>query len=111
MSLSVTITVQSDGTAILSIRGEIDHANADELRQAVRSVVADRRPHTVRVDLGLVTFLDSGAVGALVAAHRLTAAEGSRLVVANASPFVHRQLSIAGVGELLGISTPHRSPL
>jgi len=104
MALSVTVTVLSDGAAVLSVRGEIDHGNAGELRQAVQSVVADRRPHTVRVDLGLVTFLDSGAVGALVAAHRLAAAEGSRLVVANASPFVHRQLVVAGVGELLGIA-------
>lgn len=105
MGLSVTTTVSPDGAAVLSVRGEIDHGNADELRSAVQSVLAARRPHTVRLDLGLVTFLDSGAVGALVASHRMAAAEGARLVVASTSPFVSRQLDIAGVADLLGAHT------
>jgi anti-anti-sigma factor len=104
VSLSVTVTVNPDGAAVLSIRGEIDHGNADELRSAIQSVLHTRRPHTVRLDLGLVTFLDSGAVGALVASHRMAAAEGARLVVASMSPFVSRQLDIAGVADLLGAS-------
>lgn len=104
MTLSVTVSALSDGATVLSVRGEVDHSNADDLRQAVQAVLADRRPPLVRVDLGLVTFLDSGAVGALVAAHRLAAAEGTALVVGNASPFVHRQLTIAGVAELLGLT-------
>jgi anti-anti-sigma factor len=103
MSLSVTVTLASDGAAVLSVRGEIDHSNADRVREAVRSVLSDRRPHAVRIDLGLVTFIDSGAVGALVAAHRIAAAEGIRVVVTNASPFVTRQLTISGVADLLGV--------
>jgi anti-anti-sigma factor len=103
MSLSVTVTLMSDGAAVLSVRGEIDHANADELREAVREVLVGRRPHRVRIDLGLVTFIDSGAVGALVGAHRLATAEGVALKVSNASPFVSRQLTISGVAELLGV--------
>jgi anti-anti-sigma factor len=65
-------------------------------------VLADRRPHTIRVDLGLVTFIDSGAVGSLVSAHRMAQAEGVGLVVGNVSPFVGRQLTVAGVADLLG---------
>lgn len=102
MRLSVTVTVMSDGTAVLSVRGEVDHSNAGELRDAIRGIVANRRPHTVRVDLGLVTFIDSGAIGALVSAHRECTAEGARLVVANTSPFVFRQLEVTGVSLLLG---------
>lgn len=104
--LSVTVTMGSDGAVVLSVRGEVDHANADELREVVRRVVMHRRPHTVRVDLGLVTFMDSGAVGALVSAHRVAAAEGARLVVSNASPFVSRQLTIAGVDHLFRVARP-----
>lgn len=102
MSMSVTVNVMPDGVAVLSVRGEIDHGNAGELRESIQAVVTDRRPRTVRVDLGLVTFLDSGAVGALVAAHREAGAGGARLVVGNVSPFVGRQLEIAGVSDLLG---------
>jgi anti-sigma B factor antagonist len=102
MSLSVTVTLRSDGVAVLSVRGEIDHGNADELRAAVAQVLAYRRPHAVRLDLGLVTFIDSGGVGALVGSYRIASAEGTGLSVSNASPFVSRQLAIAGVADLLG---------
>ncbi len=104
MNLSVTVNLMSDGAAVLSIRGEIDHANTQELREAVQSVLTDRRPGLLRVDLGLVTFIDSGGVGALVAAHRMAATEGCRLVVINASPFVSRQLTNLGVVDLLGMA-------
>jgi anti-anti-sigma factor len=106
--LSVTVTMGSDGTVVLSVRGEVDHANSDELREVVRRLVTHRRPHTVRVDLGLVTFIDSGAVGALVAAHRIATTDGARLVVTNASPFVSRQLAIAGVDHLFGAARQAR---
>jgi anti-anti-sigma factor len=102
MSLSVTVNVAPDGAAVMSVRGEVDHANAGELRLAIQSVLAHRRPHLIRVDLGLVTFIDSGAVGSLVAAHRMAQAEGVGLVVSNVSPFVGRQLTVAGVADLLG---------
>ena len=102
MTLSVTVTQHADGATVVSVRGEIDHGNAGELTGAVQSLFAASRPTQVRIDLGLVTFMDSGAISALVNAHRLAASEGAQLRVANASPFVHRQLTISGVAELLG---------
>jgi anti-anti-sigma factor len=107
MSMSVTTNVMMDGSTVLSVRGEIDHSNAVTLRQEIVSAATERRPSVLRVDLGLVTFLDSAAVGALVAAQRETGAEGVRVVVWRASPFVHRQLRIAGVHEMLGAPTEH----
>ncbi|GAA4245893.1 STAS domain-containing protein [Dactylosporangium darangshiense] len=99
----MTTTVMMDGSTVLSVRGEVDHSNAATLRQEIVSAAAQRRPRVLRVDLGLVTFLDSAAVGALVGAQREAGAEGVRVVVWRASPFVHRQLRIAGVDEMLGV--------
>jgi anti-anti-sigma factor len=106
MSLSVTMNVAPDGGAVLSVRGELDHGNAADLKRAVKTVLTDRRPHTIRIDLGLVTFIDSGAVGSLVAAQRMARAEGVGLVVSNVSPFVGRQLVVAGVAQMLGAPVP-----
>jgi anti-anti-sigma factor len=102
VTLSVTINVMTDGSTIVSVRGEIDHSNAITLRDTILTAATERRPSVLRVDLGLVTFLDSAAVGALVDAHRKAGGEGVRVVVHRASPFVHRQLRIAGVHDLLG---------
>lgn len=100
--MSVTVNVLMDGSTTLSVRGEIDHGNADTLRHDIVAAATARRPGVLRVDLGLVTFLDSAAVGALVGAQRESAGEGVRMLVWRASPFVYRQLRTAGVHELLG---------
>ncbi|UWZ38586.1 STAS domain-containing protein [Dactylosporangium roseum] len=102
MSMSVTVNVTMDGSTVVSVRGEVDHSNADTLRQEIVAAATRRRPSTLRVDLGLVTFLDSAAVGALVGAQREAGAEGVRVIIHRASPFVHRQLRVAGVHEMLG---------
>jgi anti-anti-sigma factor len=102
MSMSVTVNVMMDGSTVVSVRGEIDHGTAATLRQELVAAATQRRPSVLRVDLGLVTFLDSAAVGALVGAQREAGAEGVRLVIHRASPFVHRQLRVAGVDQLLG---------
>jgi stage II sporulation protein AA (anti-sigma F factor antagonist) len=102
MTMSVTINVMTDGSTAVTVRGEIDHGTATSLREQIADAVAQRKPSVVKVDLGLVTFLDSAAVGALVGAQRDASADGVRLVVDRASPFVHRQLRVAGVHELLG---------
>jgi len=103
MSMSLTINVMTDGSTVVSVRGEIDHSNADHLRAEILGAASQRRPNTLKVDLGLVTFLDSAAVGALVGAQRAASAEGVRVVVDRASPFVHRQLRVAGVHAMLGV--------
>jgi anti-anti-sigma factor len=105
MAISITVNVLSTGEALASVRGEIDHSNAKLLRDELHAVVVERRPSLVRVDLSLVTFLDSAAVGVLVAVQRDAAAEGARLVVGPVSPFVRRQLTIAGVDELLRVDS------
>jgi anti-anti-sigma factor len=102
MSMSVNVNVLTDGSTVVSVRGEIDHSNAISLRDEILNAATKRRPSVLRVDLGLVTFLDSAAIGALVGAHREASNEGVRLVVHRASPFVHRQLRVAGVHEMLG---------
>ena len=102
MSMSLTINVMTDGSTVVSVRGEIDHSNASHLRAEILAAAAQRRPRILKVDLGLVTFLDSAAVGALVGAQREASTEGVRVVVDRASPFVHRQLRVAGVHAILG---------
>jgi anti-anti-sigma factor len=103
MTMSVTVNVMIDGSTVLSVRGEIDHSTAGDLHDAIIAAVTERRPGTLKVDLGLVTFLDSAAVGALVGAQREASTEGTRLTIDKASPFVARQLRIAGVDRILGL--------
>jgi anti-anti-sigma factor len=90
----------------ISVSGEIDLENANDLREAIGKSLVTRKPNLIRVDLGDVSFIDSVAVGALVAGHQTAAVSGVRLVVTNPSEFVYRTLYISGVVGLFGAPRP-----
>ena len=58
-----------DGAVVVSLAGELDLYNAEEVRTAMREVLAEE-PKVLVVDLEQVTFIDSTALGVLVDAHR-----------------------------------------
>lgn len=85
--------------AALAPSGEIDLANAPQLRQAMQDLVDGhpRLQHLV-LDLDQVTFMDASAFGVLAYACRTMTDRGGDLVIANAHPPVMRVLDIVGLG-------------
>lgn len=88
----------------MSAPGEIDVANAGQLREAMRSC-AGAGHATLVVDMSETSFCDSAGVEQLVQAHRqAAAADGEvRLVVGVAT--VMRILAIIGVDRLMPVFT------
>ncbi|GGQ70481.1 STAS domain-containing protein [Couchioplanes azureus] len=93
-----------DGTAHVTLLGEIDFSNADEVAQTIRDAVAEWSPEEIRVDLSDATFIDSTGLGALIEGYRATNEAESRFVVVNPSPSFRRVLSVTGLSELFGMS-------
>jgi anti-anti-sigma factor len=96
----------ADGTVVVDVRGELDVASTATLRDELSARVVATRPPRVVVDLGLVTFMDGAALGALLRVQRSARSVGASLRVANPSPFVARLLDAAGVAEALGCQRP-----
>jgi anti-anti-sigma factor len=96
---------QTDGAIVVDVRGVLDAATVDALRDALLGTLATERPRTMIVDLTFVTFMDSMGIGALVAGLNAARDMGSRFVLRNPSDFVHRQLRVTGLAELFGLST------
>ena len=97
-----------DGTARVTIRGEIDFSNADEVAQGLRAAVSQGSPSEIRVDLAGATFIDSTGLGALIEGYRAASDARARFVVANPSPSFRRVLSVTGLRELFGMSEEDR---
>ena len=83
-------TVYDDGIAVVRPRGELDYANARELRSVLFDLARTHRG--LVLDMSAVTFLDSSILGAMVAVHRATAANGCRFSLAAPSRIVARTL-------------------
>jgi anti-sigma B factor antagonist len=106
----MTTRRQADGVIVVDVRGTLDAATVDALRQALLSALYSERPAAMTVDLTFVTFMDSMGIGALVAGYNAARQIGARFILRNPSEFVHRQLRITGLAEMFGLPTTASLP-
>jgi anti-sigma B factor antagonist len=97
---SVTMRREQD-SAVIEVRGELDLATADSVREAIR-VTDESEIGRVVVDLSEVTFLDSTGLGMLLEARARDRELADRLrFVAPQHDQVSRLLALTGTRELL----------
>lgn len=92
---------------MVTVAGEIDMANADDLQSYLSSVAETH--NLVALDLSTVTFIDSTGLNALIRTYRLLEPGGSLLVLAP-SPQVSRVLEVTGLDRLFRISGSAEQP-
>lgn len=95
-----------DGTATVSVLGEIDFTNADEVAEGIRDALAEWCPPTIRVDLKDATFIDSTGLGALIEGYRAAIEGECRFVVVNPTKGFHRVLTVTGLCDVFAIAEP-----
>ena len=82
-----------DGVSVLTVSGEIDLATAPDLRERLMAQEADQVSAIV-VDLTGVSFIDSTALGVLVAAYRRQEDAGRTLKLVVTEPRILKVLEI-----------------
>ena len=102
----LTTRRQADGAIVIDVRGSLDAATVDALRETLIGTVQRERPVTLIVDLTFVVFMDSMGVGTLVSGYNAAREVGTRLVLRNPSEFVHHQLRVTGLAEMFGLPAP-----
>ncbi len=91
----------TDGAVVVEVRGEIDLASAERLRETLQEIASRLRPTSVTVDLLHVTFIDSTGIGALASGANAAQAHGIPFTTRQASPFVVTQLRTTGLYDAL----------
>jgi len=100
----VTITQErSDGSAVVTVRGEIDVASAPQLRGHLHELCTEEITD-ITVDLREVTFLDSSALGVLVGALRRCRESGTGFRLIINSPRLLKIFEITGLTSVFEIS-------
>jgi stage II sporulation protein AA (anti-sigma F factor antagonist) len=89
-----------DDYAILTLKGEFDTFYCPALMQEVEDLV-DRGVNHLVLDMRLVKFINSTALGAVIKAHKRSRAEGGELVVSQPSPFVRDVINKVGIDKLI----------
>lgn len=90
-----------DGCRVVVLSGELDFNTTEKLMKVVRPEVS--AGHTVVLDMGRVTFCDSGGLNSLVRLHKAAQAAGGSLTLARVSDRVNRVLTIVALDRILKI--------
>ena len=104
MENPVRSTRADDGTVVVTVRGEIDFTNCDEVAQAVRDALNEWAPRSIKVDVRDATFMDSTGLGALIEGSRAAYDARCEYAVVNPTENFHRVLTVTGLCELFGLS-------
>jgi anti-anti-sigma factor len=103
---STAWTVSRSGTTItVALRGEIDIANASELRTCLTGCVADGCADIV-LDMQDLTFIDASGLSVLASVTQLAESRGGRLTLQNSPPIVNKVLAISGLAGLIHVTDP-----
>ena len=102
-NFAVERTPVAEGIRV-AVLGEVDIETAPRLRQALTAALSSGQP--VLVDLGAVTFMDSGGLAVLIAAHRTAAAAGQAFRLRAVPAQILRLFRITGLDAVLDVVPP-----
>jgi anti-sigma B factor antagonist len=94
-----TKVVRENDAIVIHVRGEIDIAACERLRDVIEPNMGPRQ--IIVLDLSGVEFMDSSSLTVLVRARGSLTADGGSLKLRNPSVAAHRVLTVAGAEELL----------
>lgn len=98
------ITERHGQRSVLRLQGELDAANQDRLRCAIRIVLDHHRPQVLVLDLSALGFADCAGLSAIIWAHQHLARQGHELVLTGIQPLVRRLLNLTGLNTYLHLS-------
>ncbi|MDI6100710.1 STAS domain-containing protein [Actinoplanes sp. NEAU-A12] len=104
-SAMIAYETSRDGITLrAALAGELDLADADEVRDNLAAAAQASQCQVLEVDVSNVTFIDSYALGALVSARNTAAAAGVTLTLVNPSPPVGKAIQVTGLSVVFGLS-------
>lgn len=92
------------GSGAVRLTGELDINSVQDISRQISQAVAGMSGGRLAVNMAEVTFMDSSAIGALVAQQAAAGTAGVELVVVDASDPVRRVLEITGLAELFRLA-------
>ena len=93
--------VIDNGVVVIDLRGELDVAVTDALRDVLVDIITTRRPPCVIVNMQHVVFIDSTGLSALIAGYHAANATGVAFEVRAMAPLIETQMRATGLYDLM----------
>ncbi len=88
---------------IMKIEGEIDHRYATRIRREADRKIVTYPEKTFIIDLSLVTFMDSSAIGVIIGRYKLVKSFGSEVLLVSCNESVGKILNMSGIKKIIKI--------
>ena len=98
----VELVRTDSGAAVIALEGEVDIYSAPQFKEALLAGIDDGATSII-VDLGLVTFIDSTALGVLVSGAKRVRPRNGHLDIVCADENITRIFEITGLDRIFGI--------
>ncbi|GIE80755.1 hypothetical protein Aph02nite_67050 [Actinoplanes philippinensis] len=103
-SALIMYATSNDGITLrAALSGELDLADADEVRDNLAAAASASTYRFLQIDVSDVTLIDSYALGALVSVRNSAAAAGVTVTLVNPSPPVLKAIQVTGLAEVFGL--------
>jgi anti-sigma B factor antagonist len=99
VDLSIIIENEPQGRTVVKLRGELDIANAPDLREQLLVMLDRHRPRRLILDLSELEFMDSSGTAVLVNTERRARMLGCTLALAAPQAAVSRVLRVSGLDQ------------
>ncbi len=100
--LKIDARTEGEGTAVLSLTGEVDVANAGRVRDSGLKLISDGVKRLI-IDLNQTEYMDSTGLGTLVGLLKRMRETGGEVMVAVSQPRVKRLFEITGLTQVFRI--------
>lgn len=90
-----------NNTLIVTMKGEIDHANANEYKQLIVEKLELENCRSLILDFSEVSFIDSSGIGLILGRYNQMRSINGILAIAGASNQLMKLLQISGVNSII----------
>lgn len=88
-------------TLVVSMQGELDHHNADGIRDELDRRFEISGAKNIIFDLSELKFMDSSGLGIIIGRYRAASALGGRTCISVPQGTVYRLISLAGINKII----------
>lgn len=90
-----------DRYLIVALNGELDHHNAEEVKNKIKKEIEKEIAIDLILDLSGLKFMDSSGIGIILGRYKEIQKLGGKMAVAGMNPTVNKILTLSGLHKII----------